>query len=135
MVVGYILLVTYLVGPIGFLMQASQPIAKGKVALEKIESLALADEQDYQSSCQTPVLEAFKPGRWKALVAEKLSYQYQGEDGHEFQLGPIDLHVGQGEVVFLTGGNGSGKSTFAKVLTGLYTASSGTSTLGRYRGG
>jgi putative ATP-binding cassette transporter len=35
-------------------------------------------------------------------------------------LGPLDLALYRGEVVFLVGGNGSGKSTFAKVLAGLY---------------
>ncbi len=41
-------------------------------------------------------------------------------DGPGFVLGPIDLSLGRGELVFLVGGNGSGKSTFVKVLTGLY---------------
>jgi putative ATP-binding cassette transporter len=35
-------------------------------------------------------------------------------------LGPLDLSLRRGELVFLVGGNGSGKSTFVKVLTGLY---------------
>ncbi len=42
-----------------------------------------------------------------------------------FELGPIDLILRAGEVVFVTGENGSGKSTFLKVLTGLYRADAG----------
>jgi len=40
-------------------------------------------------------------------------------------LGPLDLTLRPGEIVFVAGGNGSGKTTFAKILTGLYPPSSG----------
>jgi putative ATP-binding cassette transporter len=32
----------------------------------------------------------------------------------------MDVTIRRGEVIFITGGNGSGKSTFIKLLTGLY---------------
>lgn len=41
------------------------------------------------------------------------------------------MTINQGEMLFLTGGNGSGKSTFAKLLTGLYHPTGGTITLGQ----
>jgi len=37
-----------------------------------------------------------------------------------FQVGPFDFTLQSGELVFITGGNGSGKSTFFKLLAGLY---------------
>jgi putative ATP-binding cassette transporter len=42
-----------------------------------------------------------------------------------FALGPIDLTVRAGETLFITGGNGAGKSTFLRLLTGLYRPTSG----------
>lgn len=42
-----------------------------------------------------------------------------------FVMGPVDLTLRAGEIVFVTGENGSGKSTFLKVLTGLYRADRG----------
>jgi ABC-type siderophore export system fused ATPase/permease subunit len=33
-----------------------------------------------------------------------------------FRVGPIDFNLRSGELVFITGGNGSGKSTFMRVL-------------------
>src|SRR5262249_12196860 len=42
-----------------------------------------------------------------------------------FRIGPIDFTLRAGELVFIMGGNGSGKSTFVKVLAGLYKPDSG----------
>jgi putative pyoverdin transport system ATP-binding/permease protein len=42
-----------------------------------------------------------------------------------FQVGPIDFKLRRGELVFITGGNGSGKSTFMRLLAGLYHPDSG----------
>jgi putative pyoverdin transport system ATP-binding/permease protein len=46
-----------------------------------------------------------------------------------FKIGPIDFTLKSGELVFITGGNGSGKSTFLRVLSGLYPPDSGEVTL------
>jgi putative ATP-binding cassette transporter len=37
-----------------------------------------------------------------------------------FQVGPINITLRAGETVFISGGNGSGKSTFLRLLTSLY---------------
>jgi putative ATP-binding cassette transporter len=42
-----------------------------------------------------------------------------------FQIGPLDFSLHQGELVYITGGNGSGKSTFLQVLAGLYSPDEG----------
>src|SRR6516164_8723307 len=42
-----------------------------------------------------------------------------------FKIGPIDFTLQSGELIFITGGNGSGKSTFLRVLSGLYPPDSG----------
>lgn len=67
---------------------------------------------------------------WQCLSFKQVCYSYQDADGNtSFAIGPIDFELQKGEVVFLIGGNGSGKSTFAKILTGLYRPSSGEITL------
>ncbi len=60
------------------------------------------------------------------VEAAGVEYRYPGaHDEPGFQLGPIDLTVDPGEVVFIVGGNGAGKSTLLKLLTGLYTPTRG----------
>jgi putative pyoverdin transport system ATP-binding/permease protein len=46
-----------------------------------------------------------------------------------FQVGPLDFVLRSGDLVFITGGNGSGKSTFLRLLAGLYPPDSGEITL------
>jgi putative ATP-binding cassette transporter len=59
------------------------------------------------------------------LVDIKHTYHREKEDD-SFTLGPIRMSFQPGEIVYLVGGNGSGKSSLAKVITGLYTPASGT---------
>jgi putative ATP-binding cassette transporter len=57
-----------------------------------------------------------------------LSYQYPARNsgGAGFQVGPIELTIEKGDLIFVTGGNGSGKTTFLRLFTGLYKPTMGT---------
>lgn len=62
------------------------------------------------------------------LEVKNVCFSYKkSEDADEmtYGIGPINFEVVQGDIVFIIGGNGSGKTTFLKILTGLYTADSG----------
>ncbi len=48
-----------------------------------------------------------------------------------FRLGPVDLHLGSGERMAITGRNGSGKTTLLGLLAGSEKLTSGTRDLGR----
>ncbi|MBA6257668.1 MULTISPECIES: cyclic peptide export ABC transporter [unclassified Colwellia] len=123
-IVGYVFIITYLVGPINFLMNTFMPISKGKIAFNKIESLNLAPEYTHEDGSQ--VNEPRNEKQWNKIEVKDLEYKYESEDGaYEFSVGPINLNFNQGETVFIIGGNGSGKSTFAKLFTSLYTADKG----------
>ncbi len=58
---------------------------------------------------------------FKSLELVDASYRYRSDsDGDSFGVGPINFKIERGEHIFIIGGNGSGKSTFARLLTGLY---------------
>lgn len=56
----------------------------------------------------------------ESITLQNVSYEYPNTRGATFGIGPINLKLKKGEVIFLIGQNGSGKSTFLKTFTGLY---------------
>ncbi|MFN5454678.1 cyclic peptide export ABC transporter, partial [Bradyrhizobium sp.] len=55
-----------------------------------------------------------------------VSYAFQAAAGdNPFVLGPIDLRITCGEIIFIVGENGSGKTTLIKLLLGLYVPDEG----------
>jgi putative pyoverdin transport system ATP-binding/permease protein len=68
------------------------------------------------------------PGR---IEVSNVEYEYPSVNGNgTFRIGPIDLTIEPGEILFIVGGNGAGKSTLLKVLTGLYAPTQGTLRVG-----
>lgn len=63
---------------------------------------------------------------FRELVMDGISFTFPTRDAEKgFSVGPFDLTLRRGELLFITGGNGSGKSTFIKLLTGLYRPTAG----------
>src|SRR5262249_34924741 len=66
------------------------------------------------------------PKRFPKIEMRNVVFRYVDKwSDAVFQVGPIDFTLLSGELVFITGGNGSGKSTFLKLLAGLYKPDSG----------
>lgn len=51
------------------------------------------------------------------------------EGSEPFHLGPVNLSIKQGDIVFIVGENGCGKTTLIKLLLGLYAPQQGTISL------
>lgn len=127
--VGYVLILLFLQGPLEVVMAAIPELAKTSVSLSKLQSLGLTLNL---SNKELPVMgtgnsiEA-KPLKYKKSIKLKgVTHKYYRElEASHFQLGPINLDFKPGELVFLIGGNGSGKTTLAKMLLGLYEPESG----------
>lgn len=63
---------------------------------------------------------------FKRITYRGLTFTYRDESGLPvFVAGPLDIDLVRGETVFLVGGNGSGKSTALRLMTGLYHADEG----------
>jgi ATP-binding cassette subfamily B protein len=58
------------------------------------------------------------PDRFERIVVENVTFTYPGADSRS--LNGVSLELRAGEVVALVGENGSGKTTIAKILAGLY---------------
>jgi putative pyoverdin transport system ATP-binding/permease protein len=64
--------------------------------------------------------------RFDKIEMRNINFRYVEKFSESaFKIGPIDFTLHPGELVFITGGNGSGKSTFLRVLSGIYAPESG----------
>lgn len=117
---GYVLAMLYMLGPIWQVIGALPTLSRGQVALAQIEELGLTLPEE----CAAPVP---LRGPAAAVSLHGVSFAYPSrEEGHAgFCIGPLDFTLEPGELVFIVGGNGSGKSTFVKLLTGLYAPDGG----------
>lgn len=126
-ITGFILMLLYMSSRISEFVGAIPIFHRADVSKKKIESLGIELGQEALALAPGPALAgAAMQARFTGIEMRKLSYQYQAEaDEDSFQLGPISVAFAPGEIVFVIGGNGSGKSSFARLLTGLYTPSGG----------
>jgi putative ATP-binding cassette transporter len=116
---GYLLVTLYLMNPLWGVIDSWPTFARGRIALQKVRDLGLSLASvatDGDEGATEAVATAFERLEFDGVV-----FAYDDTaDARGFVLGPLDFSLRRGELVFLVGGNGSGKSTFVKVLTGLY---------------
>lgn len=112
-------------GPLQEVVGAFPAIERANISvrmLEKVEHFLDETELEKVASQDTDIItEAFQ-----SLECKNLLFHYS-DNGSEktFEIGPINLHIKKGDVIFIKGGNGAGKSTFFHVLTGLYRCTQG----------
>jgi putative ATP-binding cassette transporter len=119
---GYTLVILYMTAPLAGIMESLPILTTANVAVQKVESLGLALQEDAE-----PVRELPAPRPAPAVIelaGASHTYRMEGDE-RAFQLGPMDLTIQPGDLVFVTGGNGSGKTTFAKLICGLYRPETG----------
>jgi putative pyoverdin transport system ATP-binding/permease protein len=120
---GYLLVVIYMTGPLWNVIDTWPTILRGGLAVERVKEVTSSLDRP---TIPATALQVNEGDRWERLELKSVVFTYPGEDGAgAFQLGPLDFMLLPGEIVFVAGGNGSGKSTFVKVLTGLYPPDAG----------
>jgi putative ATP-binding cassette transporter len=115
--------ILFMTGPLTQIVSVLPFFAEAETAARNIaileQRLSAGADAESPLVCPTsPVL--------RRIDLQSLRFAYHATDGSSFEVGPIDLTIRRGQVIFVTGGNGSGKSTFLKLLTGLLPALEGT---------
>lgn len=114
-----ILLATYCISAYEVIIQGAQVMSAALNSAKRIESLGLAEDL----SVDATVSDAPLAREWQRLWVEDVTYEYASgaDDGSErgFSVGPLSLTIARGEVVFIAGGNGTGKTTALHLLLGL----------------
>ncbi|RKI20332.1 cyclic peptide export ABC transporter [Corallococcus sp. AB030] len=123
---GYVLSLMYMWGPFRGLLEDVGRWPQVSIALDKLQQLELSLTESLTEEPSAPAALALPADGRQEVVVESATYAFSdaGEEA-AFRVGPIDLALRSGELVFVVGGNGSGKTTMARLLTGLYTPRSG----------
>jgi putative ATP-binding cassette transporter len=117
----------FIVGACFGLVQAIPILLNANASADRIERLQAA-LQDTVAAIEP--IEVKAPKRFDLIEMQNIVFRYVDKFSDTvFKIGPIDFTLRSGELVFITGGNGSGKSTFLRVLSGLYPPDSGDITL------
>jgi len=124
--VSFIFLVLYVFGPIETVVLLIPGLSQAKSSLQRLSSLKddlHASELEKISRSGGAVMAGFR-----SLSLENFFYRYK-EDGRpateSFSVGPLDFQVEAEKIIFIYGGNGSGKTTFINLLTGLFPPDAG----------
>ncbi len=121
---GFVLVLLFLKGPLDQIAAAVPGIGRARVAFQRIADMSA------RFATPEPFLDLDQPGEPAALAdaieLRGVRYGFPAPDGGEaFVLGPVDLTLRRGEMVFVVGDNGSGKTTLVKLLLGLYAPQQG----------
>lgn len=114
--------ILFLIGPISSLVSIIPTVAVANSAAENIHALEAALASQAGPGDDTPVQRL----GFERIEFDRVTFRYTDEaEGTSFMVGPLNLEIRAQEVLFIVGGNGSGKSTFLKLLTALYLPTGG----------
>lgn len=114
----------FCVTPVTVITTASHLFARAEIGLGHVYRLeAMLDDAARRDG--EPVTASRFAG-FRRIDFKRMRFSYRDADGQPlFTSGPWDFVLNRGETVFVTGGNGSGKSTMMKLVCGLYAPSDG----------
>ena len=120
---GYILIILFMMAPLEIVMTILPTLGRSSVALSKVEAMGISLAKESKNDESLAIMD---PTPWRNLELIGVTHSYHNEqDNSSFTVGPLSFSFEAGEIVFMAGGNGSGKTTFAKLLTGLYIPENG----------
>lgn len=123
--------ILFIIGPLEIFISAIPFFAKANVAASNLQELEL--RLDAAQDSPPPETAIQPPGSFTSITFTDVMFNYSDPEGRPlFSLGPVNEEIHQGEVLFIVGGNGGGKSTFLKLLTGLYVPRAGSIRLDDY---
>ena len=117
-VIAYVVIILFISGPINNLINLQQTYTRFVVAARRLKQF-IADFEIVEES------DHYEPSanqEFHSVAFKDIGFTYDTKEGEtsSFAVGPLNLEIKEGETIFIIGGNGSGKSTFINLLTGLY---------------
>jgi len=123
---AYVLAVLFLSGPVNVLINGVSLIINAQVSWKRVKSFINETAKDTEEIVLEDTRERLVMPKVQKIAVQDVYFNYENEEETiSYGIGPINFEANQGELIFIVGGNGSGKTTFLKLLTGLYEPSSG----------
>ncbi|WKB55447.1 cyclic peptide export ABC transporter [Eleftheria terrae] len=117
---GFALVFLYMITPLEALLVNLPRANLARVSAARIDEITREMPEAGDAACAMP------PRTLGSLVLDGVQHRYYHEGSDDFfSLGPISLSFEPAQITFLVGGNGSGKTSLAKLLVGLYRPESG----------
>jgi putative ATP-binding cassette transporter len=126
---GAVIVLLFVKGPVAQIASALPLFDQARISFARIA--VLSAELD-QSEPGIPISDGASEAESnssaiKSIELRGVTYTFPSTEGiRPFVLGPIDITIEAGELVFIVGENGSGKTTLIKLLLGLYVPARGT---------
>jgi len=123
-ITGFVLVLLYMKGPLEHVVGYLPIVGKAKIAFARISELSerFSSPEPHLLMGDSEAPQAVV----HSLELREVRYSPPPVEGSEpFHLGPINLNIKQGDIVFIVGENGCGKTTLIKLLLGLYQPQSG----------
>ncbi|MCO1998881.1 pyoverdine export ABC transporter PvdE [Pseudomonas aeruginosa] len=123
-ITGFVMVLLYMKGPLEQVVTILPIVSRAQVAFQRVAELS---ERFSSPEPHLLLSEQEAPDKTvDSLELRDVRYSPPAVEGSEpFHLGPINLRIAQGDIVFIVGENGCGKTTLIKLLLGLYRPQSG----------
>ncbi|MFY0684085.1 MAG: cyclic peptide export ABC transporter [Balneola sp.] len=118
----YLTLILFMLAPLSTISGFLGNMKRIDAAIEQIDNIGL----EMNESSEVAKGEDFNSNEKHDEFIELKDVVYTHKDDEKnFKLGEINIQIKKGEILFLTGGNGSGKTSLIKLISGLYIPDSG----------
>lgn len=121
---AFAIVLLYMTGPLEQIVGSLPTLGRAQIALARVARLSA----EFSNPEPHLILDGARPapGMPGSIALDGVRYAFRSPDGEEsFALGPVDFSLRRGEMLFVVGENGCGKTTLVKLLLGLYAPQQG----------
>lgn len=122
-ITGFVMVLLYMKGPLEQVVTILPIVSRAQVAFQRVAELSERFPLPNPIFCSANRRPRTRPSTAWNCATFATAPAVEGSE--PFHLGPINLRIAQGDIVFIVGENGCGKTTLIKLLLGLYRPQSG----------
>jgi putative ATP-binding cassette transporter len=123
--INFIFILLFVLGSIENIMVILPSLAQARISAKRLNNLT--EELENQEMTNTVPTEHYRRDDFSGLQIRDVEFTYPESEKNDngFGVGPISLDIDAQKIIFIYGGNGSGKTTFMHVILGILKASKG----------